>query len=365
MKVPALVFMSLFAAFGVSATSFEELSAQAAAAREANQTSKAIELYQQALRIKPAWKEGWWYLGTLSYDSDQYKTGAQAFGEFVKLEDKAAPGWAFLALCEFETGAYEHALEHSRRSLEIGTGLEPPVEQVLRFHEALLLTRLGLFDQATPKFMMFVRRGIQDPALVSGVGLTALRRALLPKEIPIEQQGLITAAGQAAGFWMTGDSSKTTPAFQALIKAYPTEPGVHALYASYLLSSRPAEEAVVELRRELEVNPHNGDARAMIALLIVRTGASATALPYARQAAEDGPMSPMAQYTYGLILASSGDLKQAIEHLETAERLDPANIEYHMGLAGVYSRAGRHEDAMRERRTSIAMARENDSSGAR
>jgi tetratricopeptide (TPR) repeat protein len=365
MKVPALVFVSLLASFGVSATSFEELSAQATAAREANQTSKAIELYQQALRIKPAWKEGWWFLGTLSYDSDQYKTGVHAFGEFVKLEDQAAPGWAFLGLCEFETGAYEHALEHTRRGLEIGTGLDPPVEQVLRFHEALLLTRLGLFDQAMPKFMMFVRKGIEDPTLTSGVGLTALRRALLPKEIPVEQQALITAAGQAAGFWMTGDSSKTAPAFQALIKTYPSAPGVHALYASYLLSSRPAEEAIVELKRELEVNPRSADARAMIALLMVRAGASSTALPYARQAAEDGPTSPIAQYTYGLILASNGDLKQAIEHLETAERLDPASIEYHMGLAGAYSKAGRHEDAMRERRTSIAMARESDSSGAR
>jgi len=365
MKAQALVVLSLFAASGASAATFEELSAQAAAAREANQTSKAIGLYQQALRMNPAWKEGWWFLGTLSYDSDDYKTGAHAFGEFVKLEDQPAPGWAFLGLCEFETGAYEPALEHTRRALEIGAGLEPPVEQVLRFHEALLLTRLGLFDQAMPKFMMFVRKGMEDPTLTSGVGLTALRRALLPKEIPAGQQALITAAGQTAGFWMTGDTGKTAPAFQALIKTYPNEPGVHALYASYLLTFRPAEEAMVELKRELEVNPHNADARATIALLMVRAGASSTALPFARQAAEDGPTSPMAQYTYGLILASAGDLKEAIARLETAERLDPASIEYHMGLAGAYSKAGRNEDALRERRKSIAMAREGASSGSR
>jgi Flp pilus assembly protein TadD len=99
----------------------------------------------------------------------------------------------------------------------------------------------------------------------------------------------------------------------------------------------------------------------MIALLMVRGGASTTALPFAKQAAEDGPKSPMAQYTYGLILASTGDLRQAIERLETAERLDSANIEYHMGLAGAYSKAGRHEDARRERSRSIAMAKERES----
>jgi Flp pilus assembly protein TadD len=103
----------------------------------------------------------------------------------------------------------------------------------------------------------------------------------------------------------------------------------------------------------------------MIALLMVRAGASPAALPYAKQAAEDGPNSPMAQYTYGLILASNGDLHRAIERLETAERLDPASIEYHIGLASAYSKAGRHEDARRERRLSIAMARESDSSAPR
>jgi tetratricopeptide (TPR) repeat protein len=360
MKLVALIFMSLIA----SATTFEELAAQATKAREANQTPKAIELYQQALQMKPAWTEGWWFLGTLAYDADQYKTGARAFGEFVKLEDKAASGWAFLGLCEFETGEYERALEHTRRGLQIGTGLEPPVENVLRFHEALLLTRLGLFDQAMPKFRPFVLRGVQDPTLIAGVGLTSLRVARLPKEIPAEQQALIAEAGQTACLWMTGDA-KTAQAFQGLIRDYPAAPGVHALYASYLLAVRPAEEALAELKRELEVNPRSADARAMIALLMVRAGAQSAALPYAKQAAEDGPTSPMAQYTYGLILASTGDLAHAIDRLETAERLDPAGIEYHIGLAGAYSKAGRHADARRERSLSIAIAKESDASGPR
>jgi tetratricopeptide (TPR) repeat protein len=360
MKFLALLFVPLLAL----AATFEDLAAKASAAREANKSAEAIGLYRQALQLKPDWKEGWWFLGTLAYDGDQYQTGARAFAEFVKLEDQAAAGWAFLGLCEFETGDYEHALEHGRKGLGIGTGLDAPVEQTLRFHEALLLTRLGLFDQAMPKYKPFVRRGVDDPALTAGIGLTALRMPLLPKDVPSEQQALIAAAGRAAGFWITGDA-KTAAAFETLLKTYPAAPGVHALYASYLLSFRPAEEALSELNLELKVNPHAADARAMIALLMVRAGADATALPYAKQAAEDGPTSPMAQYTYGLMLASAGDLGNAIEHLETAERLDPAGVEYHIGLATAYSKAGRHEDARRERRTAIAIARGNDPSVAR
>ena len=88
-----------------SAATFRELVAQATAAREAENIPQAIELYQQALQLQPSWPEGWWFLGTLSYDSDQYENGAKAFSEFIELQgpeaDKAAPAWSFLGLCEF------------------------------------------------------------------------------------------------------------------------------------------------------------------------------------------------------------------------------------------------------------------------
>lgn len=366
MKFLARAFVSAIVLMGASnagAATFEQLAAEANAAREADKIPQAIQLYQEALQLKPDWPDGWWYLGTIFFDGDQYESGRKAFAEFVKLEAKAAPGWAFLGLCESETGDYTHALEHIRLGLLIGAGIEPATEQVFRFHEALLLTRTGLFDQASPRFMPFVRRGVHDPTLIAGIGLTALHDPVLPKEIIPERRELIAAVGETVYLWMSADTTKTGPAFHALLERFPNAPGVHYLYATYLLSFRPAEEAIAELKRELELNPHSADARAMIALIAMRAGSESAALPIARQAAQDGPTCPMAQYAFGLSLASAGDIRQAIEHLETAERLDPANVEYHMGLAGAYSKAGRHADARRERRTSIAIAKESDSRG--
>src|ERR1700683_1659304 len=98
------------------AATFEELARQAAAARESDQVPQAIDLYQQALQLKSDWSEGWFYLGTLYYDSDRYADAQPAFAEFVKLADKPA-GWAFLGLCEFETGAYTLAHDHLQKAL--------------------------------------------------------------------------------------------------------------------------------------------------------------------------------------------------------------------------------------------------------
>jgi tetratricopeptide (TPR) repeat protein len=338
------------------AASFEELSRQATAAREADQIPQAIDLYRQALQLKADWSEGWFYLGTLYYDADRFADAQPAFEQFVKLVDKPA-GWAFLGLCEFETGSYTLARDHLQRALD--GGVSPEIEQVVRFHEALLLTRLGLFDQALHWYRTLVSSGINNPALIAGLGLNSLSRATLPAETPPDQQEFVAAVGHAAYVWMLGDDAKTQAAFHALVDAYPAYPGVHNLYATYLLIAHP-ESAMPELRRELEVNPQSVEARAMLALLLVQAGQTAEAAADAKKAAEEGPSSALAQYAYGSIVADS-DPKEAAAHLEIAERLDPSNLEYHVALAHVYSRLGRNEEARQERQISIRLASQGGS----
>jgi tetratricopeptide (TPR) repeat protein len=343
------------AASPAHAQDFQELAARANAARQADHVPQAVGLYRQALQLKPDWSEGWFYLGTLYYDSDQYPDAEQAFGQFVKLADTPA-GWGFLGLCEFETGAYPSARDHLRKAVE--HGLPPEIDQVARLHEALLLTRLGLFDEARHWYQPLVRSGSHDPTLLAGLGLNSLERPLLPREIPPDQRELTAAAGQAVYAWLAASPSADS-AFHSLVSAYPNANGVHGLYGAFLLTSEP-EQAAAELRRELDVNPDNTEARALLALVLVQAGKVAEASPYAKKAAEDRPTSPAAQFAYAQTLT---DPRQAAEHLEIAARLDPSNFEYHMALAHVYSKIGRYEDARRERKLSIQMAKESDPHG--
>jgi tetratricopeptide (TPR) repeat protein len=346
-------WVCLLACCACHAATFEELARQAAAAREADQVPQAIDLYQQALQLKPDWSEGWFYLGTLYYDSDRYADAQPAFARFVGLADKPA-GWAFLGLCEFETAGYTQALEHLQKALR--GGLAPEIEPVVRFDQILLLTRLGFFEQAWRGYAALVRHGVHDPTLIAGLGLNALNKPMLPKETPRDQREFVAAVGQTSYIWLSGDNAKTEAAFHTLLEAYPTAPGVHNLYATYLEASQP-EAAQRELRRELDLNPQSADARAMLALLLLKAGNAADASSYAKKAAEDGPACALAQYVYGVTLA---DPREAAAHLEIAERLDPSNFKVHLALAHAYSASGRNEDARRERKISIELARGED-----
>jgi len=68
-----LFLISAYSLCGQTAPpSFQTLSQQADAARDAKQLEKALTLYQRALKLKPNWDEGLWNLGSIAYDLDRY-----------------------------------------------------------------------------------------------------------------------------------------------------------------------------------------------------------------------------------------------------------------------------------------------------
>jgi tetratricopeptide (TPR) repeat protein len=343
------------AAIDGKAVTFDELASQAAVARRGNRIPESIELYRQAVQLHPSWVEGWWFLGTLSYATFQYSDGEAAFNEFVKLDDQRALAWSLLGLCEFETANYGPALDHLRQGLADGNDLTPEVEAGVRFHYGLLLSRAGRFDLGKRELERYSRGGAHEPMLIAALGLNALHEPLLPKDVPPDRLDAVTKAGAAARFWILGEIHKAEAGFQELVSAYPTKFGVHYLYGTYLSYSNP-DGAMTEFRRELELNPANADAAAMLALLLVQANDLSGAAPYARKAAAEQPSDALVEFAYGEVLLGTGDLRPAIARLEAAEQLDPAALEYHMALAGAYSRVGRHQEARREREMSLDMA---------
>lgn len=361
LKAFALLILFCFALSAQNgAGSFADLSARASAARQASDVPHAIALYRQALQLNPKWEEGWWFLGTLLYDSDQYAPGRDALRHFVGLQPNAAPALGLLGLCEFETGDYPESLKHIERSLSLGTPAEPQMDQVLRYHEAMLLTRTGAFDKALQEYVWFVRKGARSESILLGIGLAALRTPLLPKDVSADRQNLFLTAGQASVYTITGDLANAQQTFLSLLERFPDSPNVHYVYGVFVLGADP-DRAIDEFKLELKILPSNAAAGAMLAWVLLRRGDFKVALPYAEKAVRDAPGFPTAQLVFGRLLVETGAVDRGIEHLQTAEKLDPANLEVHLGLVTAYSRIGRTQDARRERRTSMELSAENAS----
>ena len=335
---------------------FADLAARAAAARDQQNIPLAIELYTQAEQLKPDWREGWFYLGLLQYGANQFPAAIDAFNHLLQLEPSAVPAMALRGLCEFETGAYDDSLRDLEQSIAHGAANEPRNEQILRYHLAQLLVRAGRFQDALTQYKIFIEKQVDSPDVLLGLGLAGTRVRLLPKEIPETDRGRYLAAGSAGYAFLSGNSELAASIFTELFARYPTAPNLHLFYG-YLLFQHDSELAINQFQSELTIAPGNIEAHAILAYTEMIAGRYAEAVPEAEHVLAAMPDMEMALIALGRSLGETGDPKHGMELLNRVLQSDPDNLEAHMGLAAIYSRAGRREDAYRERMVCLGLAK--------
>jgi predicted Zn-dependent protease len=327
---------------------FTDASRIATEARTANLIDDAIAAYKKAVALKPAWAEGWWYLGTLYYDADRYQEGRDAFRRLIVIDPKLAPAAALLGLCEFQTKDYEMSLAHLRQARALGIERNPELTAVAMYHTAILMTRFEHYEDAMAILAELARRGKDDSTVVTAMGLAAMRRKMLPTELPADDHDLIDMAGNAEILVAHRKSQDAAKVFEALIAKYPTTPNVHGLYAYFLLGSDPAH-AVLELREELKLQPRNLPALLTLALEYLRQNDFDPGLQLAREAVKVDFTSFAAHNVLGRILVAKDELNEGIKELETARRIAPDSPQTHIALASAYAKAGRNDEAAKSR----------------
>ena len=327
---------------------FTQISKQAGEARQQERLDDAARLYREAVRLRPSWKEGWWYLGTMFYDQDRYEESRAALRRFTVLDPKVAAAWAFLGLCEFETKKYDEALAHLQRASALGLDEKSQLSVVTQYHIALLLTRSERFEGALELLLKFAQAGNENPEFVEAAGLAGLRKPLLPTELPPAERELVLQVGRAVTDTGARRPVEAQKEFEELVASHPKTPNVHYLFGSFLLISNP-DAGLDELKKELENSPRHLPALVQIAFEYLRRGDAAAALPYAQRAVEIDPQSFVAHNAMGRVLVDAGDLEQGIKELELSRQEAPGSPQTRIALASAYAKAGRKEDAARER----------------
>jgi tetratricopeptide (TPR) repeat protein len=317
-------------------------------AREAGHLDEALRLYFKALEESPTWAEGWWYIGTIHYDLYQYKPAREAFRRLVALQPNHGPGYAYAGLCEFELGRYEAAVDHLRRAGALGFGDQKELRDVSRYHLGIALTRLEDFDVALSILNGFAIEGHESARVIEAMGLALLRMPLLPGELPAERREMVMMAGRANFYAARRHSVPARRTFEELAARFPEAPNVNYAFGTFLLVEEP-ERGLEFLRRELGLAPGHVHAKLQIAFEYNKRSDFEAAVPYAREAVEAAPGLFPARKAYGDALLGAGHVDAAIDQLEAGVKLAEDSPGMRFSLARAYARAGRAEDAARER----------------
>jgi tetratricopeptide (TPR) repeat protein len=327
---------------------FEALSKRANAAREAGRLEEAIALYRDALRLKPEWGEGRWYLGTSYYELDRYAPAAAAFKRLIASEPKHGAAWGFRGLCEFQLRQYEPALVSLMKARELGLGANQELTSVVRYHTAILMTRFSQFEFAQKVLSEFTADGNDNSKILEALGLATLRVPQLPDEVDPGRREQLLLAGGGAFYYYSRMTAASNGQFQELIRRYPDVPNVHYAYGVVLLNEAP-DRAVDEFKEELRRSPAHVPSMLQIAFEYIKRSDWTAARPWAEQAVKIESTSVPARQALGQALLELDDVNGAIEQLRAGIALSPESPILHFTLARAYRKAGRAEEAERER----------------
>jgi tetratricopeptide (TPR) repeat protein len=328
---------------------FDQLAAQADQARDTNDLEKALLLYRKALGMRPGWAEGWWSLGTILYDRNNYADAARAFQRVVALQPQHGSARVMLGLCEFELGRDDFALRDIEKGKQLGVLNDPQLHRVMLYHEGVLLLRKGAFEGAQQALDLLNQDGVEDKEFVLGLGMSVLR--IYPANLPPEgstAREIVLRAGKAQSLAALKKFDEARVEYSGLADEYPDTANIHYAFGRFLLEIYDIDAAVGEFHHEIQNNPEHVLARLEIAAVRYRLD-SADGLKYAEEAVKLAPGLPFAHYLLGLLRLDTGDAADAIPELEIAQTAFPMEARIYFSLGNAYARAGRKAEAAKAR----------------
>src|SRR5262245_23409074 len=213
---------------------FEKIAAQAKQAREADRLDEAISLYREALRIRPKWDEGWFYLGSLLHERDNHAEALRAFKEATGLNPKVGTAWVMLGISEFKLGLYNDALIHIQQGRQLGITDNPNLRNVMLYHEGLLLLEKEDFESAQKALASLSREGVDNEDLIAALGLAVLR--LRPSKLPTADaptRAAVGSAGQAEYLALQKKFAEARSAYERLAADFPKVANVQYAYGRF------------------------------------------------------------------------------------------------------------------------------------
>jgi tetratricopeptide (TPR) repeat protein len=334
-----------------STESFDSLTKRAAEARDSDRLEEAVKLYKEALAARANWAEGWWSLGMLEYDRNNYEAAARAFRHLLPLAPKDGTAHAMLGLCEFELGQDAAALKHIEEGKSLGIAKNSQLLRVVLYHDGILLLRAGKFRGAQSSLAGMCAEGMagQEVLLTLGQAFFRITPATGP---PPSSPGaeILTRAGHAQCLASQKKYDEARQEYRALVEQFPEYPNMRYAYGRFLMEANEPEAAIEEFKKELDRNPDDVTARLEIAAALYKVD-SAAGLPYAEEAVKRDGRMPFGHYLLGLLYLDTDDYLKAIPELEVAEKAFPREAKVYFALGSAYSRAGRKQDADRARAT--------------
>ncbi len=308
---------------------------------------KAIESYQQIVRLKPLDDTAWYMWGMLLLRQGQTAEAATVLKKMTGTM-QASPQMDMLkGLLAFEEGDFTAAATAFQKSLD----QRPSLEGYYRL--ALSQERLGNLESAISSLTRILDTLPDHQPSLQLMANILLRQHRLEDAQQTAEKLTTLAPGNPVGHQLLGSilnaRGKSREALASFKKALEIDPKLSAASmarTSIFLAERAFPEAVKELEQAIDANRANVEARTALFNFYVGRGDMAAAAKVVQEGLEELPDNPTLLTMQATLLAGQRKETEALALLEKARTLDPDLLPAFNLELRLHRMAGRKEAAL-------------------
>lgn len=143
--------------------------------------------------------------------------------------------------------------------------------------------------------------------------------------------------------------------FRAVLEKNPNSATARSNLGSALVNKGAVDEAIVQLRHSIEVEPDFQFGHYNLGLALLRKGETDEAISHLRTALKLNPNYSKAYYTLGNALSKKGETNEAIASYEHSVKLQPDFPDAHTNLANLLLEKGEIEEALDHYRVALQL----------
>lgn len=286
-------------------------------------------------------------LGVIQARHEQYAVAADYFRQASRWKPDLQGLDRNWGLAGFRAQRFEEAIIPLTREVE-----HHPDDAKVRNALGVSYFMANQFAKTVEVFQPELANLPDDPGVLYALGVSLVRAGDSATASGVFQRMLAKNPNVAEIHVLLGqaeaDQDQYIPAVGEFSRALELDPkieGAHFGRGIILLHQGKVDDAVGEFRAELAAHPADVKAKYHLAYGLSLQQQKNQALSLLLEVVHDKPDYADAQYQIGKILLERGEVKSAIERLETAVRLDPTKDYSYFQLSTAYRRDGRLEDA--------------------
>lgn len=341
----------------------------------------AIRHFKESLAKHSQQPHVYFLWGAVLAELGQYEEAIDKFKATLRFIPSHADSHYFWSVALNRLGKYEQALEKSRKALEYQTekpeyylnqgdilaNLERYDVALANYRHAVTLSpdmseayvswgvalfKLGQYDEAMARFEKALSLAPEIPGIEKHIGNLLLEQHRYTEALPHLEQAhaeepdnVEVLLNWSMALIKCGQSNVALDKLKTIERRDKWNPQVHYLLGTHYMGLGELEQAASHLEKALAEAADFEDAAINLSLVRCELGETAEAIRTMRPILRKYPDSPKINFFYGTILYRNGDQADAIEKYQKAASLDPDYAEPKIGLAEIYIKQDRADQA--------------------